>query len=132
MSLAAALMTAKDTQAIPYDDHESSHPTIYPHACASPRRDDLKSARAPRMRDTALHVARVYTPIGIAAAALVILMLAACGDDGSASENSATAAAMPAATPTPRATPTPAATQTQAPPALQAVTPVSAADGARL
>jgi len=128
ISLAVAPMNGQHTQTMPYDDHESSHPTIYPQACASLRRDHRKSARAPRICDTTLHAAGAYTPIRIAAAALVILLLAACGNDGSTSEGSSTLAA----TPTAPAAPAPAPAQTKAPPTPQTVTPVSAADAARL
>lgn len=120
------------TQAIAYDDHESSHPTIYPQACASLRRGHLNSTRAPRSRDTTLHASVAYTCMRMAAAALVILMLAACGNDGSTSEDSSTPAGTPAATPTVPAAPAPAPAQTKAPSAPQSVAPVSAADAARL
>lgn len=80
----------------------------------------------------------IRTPIrtcACAAAAFVLLTLAACGDDGSATAqdipaSSGTAAAT--STPTPRATPVPAAAQTKTPATPQTATPVSAADAARL
>jgi len=66
-----------------------------------------------------------------AAVACLLLTLSACGDDGSTTAENLSA---PSATaiPTPRATPVPAAAQTQASAAPKTVTPVNAADAARL